>query len=189
MEQFEADHRDKLFFKIGEASDLLRVKPYILRYWETEFPMLTPEKRDNGQRVYRRSDVELLFLIQALLYDERYSIEGARNKLREYRRKGELKSRRVQAAQQRGFASIGLEKAGIATGSVDVEREGGALTEPGAGALGAGQPIPREALKIAVNQATHSGLETDGFSQTVAQLITDIQSLQASLRRAPRSTA
>ncbi len=82
---------DRMFFKIGDVADLVGVKPYVLRYWETEFPILSPDKGTNGQRIYRRSDVEMLLLIKHLLYKERYSIEGARNRIRELRREGELK--------------------------------------------------------------------------------------------------
>ncbi|MGH9720098.1 MAG: MerR family transcriptional regulator [Bryobacteraceae bacterium] len=69
---------DKLYFRIGEASALIGVEPYVLRYWETEFPSLAPKKSDSGQRMYRRKDVELLLRIKHLLYERRYTIEGAR---------------------------------------------------------------------------------------------------------------
>lgn len=69
---------DKLYFRIGEVSGLLGVEPYVLRYWEKEFPGLHPKKSDTGQRLYRRADVELLFRIKHLLYERRYTIEGAR---------------------------------------------------------------------------------------------------------------
>lgn len=83
---------DRLYFRIGDVADLLRLKPYVLRYWETEFPMISPQKSNSGQRVYRRSDVETLLMIKHLLYEERYSIEGARRRIRELRKEGELKS-------------------------------------------------------------------------------------------------
>src|SRR5215831_3216600 len=72
---------DKLYFKIGEVSDLLGVEPYVLRYWETEFPVLSPKKSGTGHRLYRRKDVELLLRIKYLLYEKRYTIEGARQTL------------------------------------------------------------------------------------------------------------
>jgi DNA-binding transcriptional MerR regulator len=72
---------DKLYFKIGEVSDLLGVEPYVLRYWETEFPVLSPKKSGTGHRLYRRKDVELLLRIKHLLRDKRYTIEGARQSL------------------------------------------------------------------------------------------------------------
>jgi len=75
------DIPDKLYFKIGEVADLLGVEPYVLRYWETEFPVLSPKKSGTGHRLYRRKDVELLLRIKHLLYDKRFTIEGARQSL------------------------------------------------------------------------------------------------------------
>jgi DNA-binding transcriptional MerR regulator len=72
---------DKLFFRIGEVAGLLSVEPYVLRYWETEFPSLAPKKSGTGHRLYRRKDVELLLKIKHLLYEKRYTIEGARQSL------------------------------------------------------------------------------------------------------------
>ncbi|HVN04092.1 MAG TPA: MerR family transcriptional regulator [Bryobacteraceae bacterium] len=72
---------DKLYFRIGEVAALLAVEPYVLRYWETEFPSLSPKKSGTGHRLYRRKDVELLLKIKHLLYDKRYTIEGARQSL------------------------------------------------------------------------------------------------------------
>jgi DNA-binding transcriptional MerR regulator len=74
---------DKPFFKIGEAARLCAVKPYVLRYWETEFRSVRPQKTRSQQRLYRRRDVELLLKIRHLLYAERFTIEGARARLRE----------------------------------------------------------------------------------------------------------
>jgi DNA-binding transcriptional MerR regulator len=74
---------DKLYFKIGEVSDLLGVEPYVLRYWETEFNTLSPKKSGTGHRLYRRKDVELLLRIKHLLYDKKFTIEGARQTLHE----------------------------------------------------------------------------------------------------------
>ena len=72
---------DKLYFKIGEVSELLGVEPYVLRYWEGEFPVLSPKKSGTGHRLYRRKDVELLLRIKHLLYEKRFTIEGARQSL------------------------------------------------------------------------------------------------------------
>ena len=69
---------DKLYFRIGEVSELAQTKPYVLRYWETEFPTLKPTKSVTGHRLYRRRDVEMVFDIRRLLYDEGFTIEGAR---------------------------------------------------------------------------------------------------------------
>jgi DNA-binding transcriptional MerR regulator len=72
---------DKLYFKIGEVSEIIGVEPYVLRYWETEFPALKPSKSRSQQRMYRKRDVELLIEIKRLLYDEMYTIAGAKKQL------------------------------------------------------------------------------------------------------------
>lgn len=72
---------EKLFFKIGEVSDLVGVKPHVLRYWESEFDVLKPRKTRSGHRLYRRSDVEILQRIRRYLHEEGYTIAGARRKL------------------------------------------------------------------------------------------------------------
>jgi DNA-binding transcriptional MerR regulator len=74
---------EKLFFRIGEVCDLMGVQPHVLRYWETEFPMLAPQKNRAGQRVYRRKDVEMVMRIRELLYEEKFTIAGAKKKLLE----------------------------------------------------------------------------------------------------------
>ncbi len=74
----ESDIPDKLYFRIGEVSKLTGVKPYVLRFWENEFSGLGPKKSGTGHRLYRRKDVELVLEIKHLLYDKRYTIEGAR---------------------------------------------------------------------------------------------------------------
>ena len=73
-----AEIPDKLYFRIGEVSNLVGVEPYVLRYWETEFPAVGPKKSDTGHRMYRRREVELLLRIKHLLYEKKYTIEGAR---------------------------------------------------------------------------------------------------------------
>lgn len=77
---------DKLAFKIGEVADILGVKAYVLRYWETEFEILKPKKSKHNQRMYERRDVENLLLIKKLLYRDRFSIEGARTALKKLRK-------------------------------------------------------------------------------------------------------
>ncbi len=72
---------EKLYFRIGEVSRLVGVEPYVLRYWETEFPALAPKKSGAGHRFYRRKDVETLLQIKQLLYEKRFTIEGARKHL------------------------------------------------------------------------------------------------------------
>jgi DNA-binding transcriptional MerR regulator len=72
---------EKLFFKIGEVCDLVDIQAHVLRYWESEFPMLAPQKNPAGQRTYRKRDVEMVMRIKELLYDEQYTIAGAKKKL------------------------------------------------------------------------------------------------------------
>ncbi|MBF0505980.1 MAG: MerR family transcriptional regulator [Nitrospirae bacterium] len=75
---------EKLFYKIGEVSRLVGVESYVLRYWETEFPFLSPRKSKSGQRIYAKNDVDLLKKIKYLLYEEKYTIDGVRRKLGSY---------------------------------------------------------------------------------------------------------
>ncbi len=87
MAQAAQDHQipDKLFFKIGEVAELTGTKPHVLRYWESEFHILRPAKGDSGQRTYRRKDVEIVFLIKQLLYEENFTIAGAKKQLQKQR--------------------------------------------------------------------------------------------------------
>ena len=79
----------KLYFRIGEVARIVGVKPYVLRYWESEFAVLRPEKTASGHRLYRRRDVEILLDIKRLLYDEKFTISGAKKRLREVGKEGE----------------------------------------------------------------------------------------------------
>ena len=74
---------DRMGFKIGDVADILGIKQYVLRYWETEFDILRPKKASNNQRMYTRKDVENALLIRKLLHRDRFSIEGARNAMKE----------------------------------------------------------------------------------------------------------
>jgi DNA-binding transcriptional MerR regulator len=90
---------DKLYFRIGDVSRLAALKPYVLRYWETEFPAIAPKKSGTGQRLYRRKDVELILEIKHLLYEKRFTIEGARKAI-EARAKASPAPKRVVKTQQ-----------------------------------------------------------------------------------------
>ncbi len=72
---------NKLFFKIGEVCEITDTQPYVLRYWESEFPALAPAKNSSGQRIYRRRDIETVLRIKQLLYDEGFTIAGAKKRL------------------------------------------------------------------------------------------------------------
>ena len=76
---------DKLYFKIGEVARITRVKPHVLRYWESEFRIISPKKSLTKQRVYNRRDVELIIEIKRLLYKEKYTLEGAKKELKEFK--------------------------------------------------------------------------------------------------------
>lgn len=79
------------FFSIGEVCSLTDLKPHVLRYWESQFRFLNPAKNRSGNRVYQRKEIELIMLVKHLLYAEKYTIDGARQKIDEHRRAGELK--------------------------------------------------------------------------------------------------
>jgi DNA-binding transcriptional MerR regulator len=104
---------EKDFYRIGEVSRLTALKPFVLRYWETEFPMLEPVKSPSGHRLYRQEDVEMVLRIKRLLYDEGFTIAGARRHLREQN----------GAAESDGAAGVG---AGSATGYGGAAGEGAA---------------------------------------------------------------
>jgi DNA-binding transcriptional MerR regulator len=80
------------FFSIGEVCELTDLKPHVLRYWESQFRFLNPAKNRSGNRVYQRREVELILLVKHLLYTEKYTIEGARQKVDEHRKGGELRA-------------------------------------------------------------------------------------------------
>ena len=86
-----APHPVQEFFSIGEVCQLTDLKPHVLRYWESQFRFLNPAKNRSGNRVYQRREIELIMLVKHLLYTEKYTIEGARQKIEQYRRSGELK--------------------------------------------------------------------------------------------------
>jgi DNA-binding transcriptional MerR regulator len=95
---------EKLFFKIGEVCELAGVQAHVLRYWESEFPMLAPQKNRAGQRVYRKRDVEMALRIKELLYEDQYTIAGAKKRLtNELRGGGKLK---VVGSEEDGQANL-----------------------------------------------------------------------------------
>ena len=80
----------KKYYSIGEVCDICDLKPHVLRYWESQFPYLNPSKTQAGNRVYRRKEIKLIQLLRHLLYVEKYTIEGARQKLEQLRSEGRL---------------------------------------------------------------------------------------------------
>jgi DNA-binding transcriptional MerR regulator len=108
---------DKLYFRIGEVSRLAGIKPYVLRFWETEFPALMPKKSGTGHRLYRRKDVEAVLEIKRLLYDKRFTIEGARKFLEGRGKPAPAPPRSAQRKQ------TGLFPEQVAAGSLDEIRQ------------------------------------------------------------------
>jgi DNA-binding transcriptional MerR regulator len=102
-----AEIPDKLYFRIGEVGDLVGVEPHVLRYWESEFPSVGPKKSGTGHRMYRRKEVELLLKIKYLLYEKKYTIEGARQYLLSEARTGRRK-RSVKGQQGDLFSGDAL---------------------------------------------------------------------------------
>jgi DNA-binding transcriptional MerR regulator len=84
----------KIYYAIGEVCDLTGLKPHVLRYWETQFEVLNPIKNRAGNRVYRANDIELVLLVKHLLYEQKYTIEGANKRLNEMKKSGELEEER-----------------------------------------------------------------------------------------------
>lgn len=95
---------NKLYFKIGEVSEITGVKPYVLRYWETEFNIVKPSKTHSNQRLYRRKEVELIIEIKRLLYEEKFTIAGAKKVLMERSRK------RIEKSHQQMTMSFNREE-------------------------------------------------------------------------------
>ena len=101
---------EKIYFKIGEVSEILGVEPYVLRYWETEFEVLKPSKAPSRHRLYKKRDVELLLEIKRLLYSEGFTIEGARKKLKESKKEAKDQLKLPLSEQKYRSARVKLKK-------------------------------------------------------------------------------
>ena len=97
------------FFSIGDVCQLTDLKPHVLRYWESQFRFLNPAKNRSGNRVYQRREVELILLVKHLLYTEKYTIDGARQKIDEYRKTGELRAVARSALDSQAVESMESE--------------------------------------------------------------------------------
>jgi DNA-binding transcriptional MerR regulator len=97
------------FFSIGDVCSLTDLKPHVLRYWESQFRFLSPAKNRSGNRVYQRREIELILLVKHLLYTEKYTIDGARQKLDEHRKAGELKREARRALDVETLTSLEAE--------------------------------------------------------------------------------
>lgn len=97
------------FYSIGEVCELTELKPHVLRYWESQFKVLSPAKNRSGNRVYARREVELILLVKQLLYVEKFTIDGARQKLDEHRRGGSLRRAARAALEVETVGSVERE--------------------------------------------------------------------------------
>lgn len=95
---------NKLYFKIGEVAKLVSVEPHVLRFWETEFPQISPSKSKTKQRLYKRDDVKTIFMIRDLLYEQKFTIEGARKKLKDIMLQSKEKKKVQQQQITLGFS-------------------------------------------------------------------------------------
>lgn len=102
------------FFSIGEVCALTDLKPHVLRYWESQFRFLNPAKNRSGNRVYKSREVELIMLVKHLLYTEKYTIEGARQRIEHYRRTGELRNVARRALERETVQELRLALSEIA---------------------------------------------------------------------------
>ena len=93
---------DKLYFRIGEVSKIAKIPAYVLRFWESEFPRIRPKRTDAGQRLYSRADIELILKIKTLLYEKKFTIQGARQHL-------SVRSRKDQASEKQLLAELHAE--------------------------------------------------------------------------------
>jgi DNA-binding transcriptional MerR regulator len=97
------------FFSIGEVCALTDLKPHVLRYWESQFRFLNPAKNRSGNRVYKSREVELIMLVKHLLYTEKYTIEGARQRIEQYRKSGDLKTQAARAASRTTLSELSAQ--------------------------------------------------------------------------------
>ena len=110
------------FFSMGDVCTLTDLKPHVLRYWESQFRFLHPAKNRSGNRVYQRREIELIMLVRQLLYTEKYTIDGARQKIDEYRKSGELRSAARAALDAQTVESMETDLKAI-LGAIDGEVE------------------------------------------------------------------
>lgn len=99
----------KAYYSIGDVCDLTGLKPHVLRYWETQFDVLRPTKNRAGNRVYRPKDIELILLVKNLLYEQKYTIQGANQKLLDMRKGGELEGEQQEVMGPEFLASMKKE--------------------------------------------------------------------------------
>jgi DNA-binding transcriptional MerR regulator len=99
----------KEYYSISEVCDLVGLRPHVLRYWETQFPLLNPSKNRSGNRVYQRKEIKLILFVKTLLYEEKYTVEGAKQKLEQLRKGGELQVETKKALDRQMVALLRAE--------------------------------------------------------------------------------
>lgn len=129
---FEEPVAAREYYSIGDVCDLTGLKPHVLRYWETQFEVLNPSKNRAGNRVYRSREVELVLLVKHLLYEKKFTIDGARQHLKEMRKEGGLEEGRSRVVEPGILAGMRQE----------LEQLMEILTPPDAGALHGGSDTP-----------------------------------------------
>lgn len=101
------------FFSIGDVCTLTDLKPHVLRYWESQFKFLHPAKNRSGNRVYQRKEIELIMLVKQLLYEEKFTIDGARQKIDDYRKEGKVKTAARAALDSQAVVALENDLRGI----------------------------------------------------------------------------
>lgn len=151
---------NRLFFRIGDVAELIGVKPHVLRYWESEFSIVAPQKSATGQRIYRRSDVENLLLIKHLLHEERYSIEGARKRIRELRKDGSFKAYKqeqfgiTEVIPDDELPTVESEMSKAPAATVGDQARGGPSVRKSSTAVAASTPTPSKQERLQAILAT-----------------------------------
>lgn len=115
------------YFSIGDVCQLTDLKPHVLRYWESQFRFLNPVKNRSGNRVYQRREIELIMLVKHLLYTEKFTIDGARKRIEQYRRTGSLKAEARVALQTEAIEDLARELRNIRDiidGKIPIEDSG-----------------------------------------------------------------
>ena len=166
---------NKLFYKIGEVCEFTDTQPYVLRFWESEFPQLAPRKNRSGQRVYQRKDIEMVMRIKKLLYQEEYTIAGARKKLEED----------PQAGGRVAVEALDARPASAASSDDDDQR---AMTRT----IEADHPVDaiasRAGLGAAHRKTERAGDDGGGearLGKALAELKRSLKEMQAILRKEP----
>jgi DNA-binding transcriptional MerR regulator len=163
----------KLYYKIGEACKLLEIQPYVLRYWETEFPALNPSKSRSGQRVYSERELEIIRRIKQLLYEEGYTIAGAKKKLEGESAPGADTDTGPILAPPRPSAGV----ADAARRSRTAQRRDPAQETPPAAVHP--QPVPEEAAAVQLD--TPGDLRVERLRRGIARALDEARAVLALL--------